>query len=435
VGLRLPDGGAGAQSGARTAAAMTAGIRNYALVTGAYWGFTITDGALRMLVVLHFYRLGYDAVSIAFLFLFYEFFGIVTNLFGGWIAARSGVKVTLFGGLALQIAALLMLALLHQDWPRTLSVAYVMAAQALSGISKDLTKMSAKSAIKVIVPAGSGEGGLFKWVARLTGSKNALKGVGFFAGGALLAAFGFVGALVAMAATLVVVLGATALSLSGDLGRSKAKVKFSALFSKSSAINWLSAARLFLFASRDVWFVVGLPVFLSQLGWSSYGVGAFLAVWVIGYGLIQAVAPELLRALGGRTVNGATARLWAFVLVAVPVLLIFGLRTGVDQKVILIAGLAVFAVVFAVNSAVHSFLVLAYTDEDSVALDVGFYYMANAGGRLLGTLGSGILFQVFGFIGCLWGSAVLVAIAAVLSLRLPEGRMMSFAAVTTDGGE
>ena len=410
-------------------------IRSYALVTGAYWGFTITDGALRMLVVLHFYKLGYDSISIAFLFLFYEFFGIVTNLLGGWIAARSGVKVTLYGGLVLQIFALLMLALLNPHWSELISVAYVMAAQALSGIAKDLTKMSAKSAIKVIVPDG-GDGALFKWVARLTGSKNALKGVGFFVGGALLAAFGFVGALIGMAAALVVVLLATVASLSGDLGRSKKKVKFTSLLSKSSEINWLSAARLFLFAARDVWFVVGLPVFLSQLGWSFYSVGAFLALWVIGYGFIQAAVPEILRTFGrGDTVDGATARLWAFVLLFVPIGLAGTLRFGVNPGVALIVGLAVFAVVFAINSAVHSYLVLAYTDEDSVALNVGFYYMANASGRLLGTLLSGVVFQLAGFQGCLVASAALVFTAAVISLGLPRGRAISLVAVDVGSSE
>jgi len=410
-------------------------IRSYALITGAYWGFTITDGALRMLVVLHFYKLGYDSISIAFLFLFYEFFGIVTNLFGGWIAARSGVKVTLYGGLALQIFALLMLALLNPRWSELVSVAYVMAAQALSGIAKDLTKMSAKSAIKVIVPDGA-DGALFKWVARLTGSKNALKGVGFFVGGALLAAFGFAGALVGMAGALVLVLLATVASLSGDLGRSKKKVKFTSILSKSSEINWLSAARLFLFAARDVWFVVGLPVFLSQLGWSFYSVGAFLALWVIGYGFIQAGVPEILRTFGsGDTVDGAAARLWAFVLLVVPIGLAAALKLGLNPGATLIVGLAVFAVIFAVNSAVHSYLVLAYTDEDSVALNVGFYYMANACGRLLGTLLSGIVFQFAGFQGCLWGSAALVLTAAVLSLGLPRGHAVSLATVDVGGAE
>lgn len=409
-------------------------IRSYALVTGAYWGFTITDGALRMLVVLHFYRLGYDAVSIAFLFLFYEFFGIVTNLFGGWIASRSGVKVTLFGGLLLQVFSLLMLAMLNEHWTALVSVVFVMTAQALSGIAKDLTKMSSKSAIKVVVPQGE-DSALFKWVARLTGSKNALKGLGFFVGGALLAVFGFVGSLVAMAAALLVVLLTTAALLSGDLGRSRKKIKFTSLFSKSREINWLSSARLFLFASRDVWFVVGLPVFLSQLGWSSYSVGAFLALWVIGYGFVQAAVPEILHVLGNKTVDGSAASSWAFVLVVVPAGLALALRAGMDRSLALMPGLAIFAVIFAVNSAVHSYLVLAYTDEDSVALNVGFYYMANAGGRLLGTLASGVIFEIAGFTGCLWGSAALVLAAAVLSLRLPKGHAVALASASVGEGE
>ncbi len=402
------------------AAGMTS-VRTYALITLAYWAFTITDGALRMLVVLHFYNLGYSSVAIAFLFLFYEFFGIVTNLFGGWIASRSGLKVTLFGGLALQIFALVMLALLQPQWPELTSVIYVMIAQALSGIAKDLTKMSAKSAIKVVVPENA-EGALFRWVARLTGSKNALKGVGFFVGGVLLATLGFRESLLAMAVTLLFVLIGAVLSLSGDLGRSKKRTKFTALFAKSSAINWLSAARLFLFSSRDAWFVVGLPVFLSQLGWSFSEVGAFLAFWVIGYGLIQAAVPEILRQFGnGNTVDGAAARLWAFALVLIPVAIFGALKLGADPDTTLIVGLAVFAVVFAVNSAVHSYLVLAYTDTDNVAVDVGFYYMANAAGRLLGTLLSGVMFQLAGFDGCLLTSAGLVLVSALLALHLPRG--------------
>ena len=396
-------------------------IRSYALITAAYWGFTITDGALRMLVVLHFYKLGYSDVTIAFLFLFYEFFGIVTNLLGGWIASQSGLKVTLYGGLALQIFALVMLALLQPQWPEIASVAYVMTAQALSGIAKDLTKMSAKSAIKVVVPEGA-EGALFRWVARLTGSKNALKGVGFFVGSVLLASLGFVGALGVMAGALLLVLLGTVISLPGDLGRSKKKVKFLSLFSKSPAINWLSAARLFLFASRDVWFVVGLPVFLSELGWTFSQVGAFLALWIIGYGVIQAAVPEILRKLGsGNTVDGSAARLWAFILVLLPAGLAVALRLGAEPGAALIVGLAAFAVVFAINSAVHSYLVLSYTDRDSVAVDVGFYYMANAGGRLLGTLLSGLVFEIAGFEGCLVTSAALVLASALIALKLPRG--------------
>ena len=409
------------------------GIRSYALVTGAYWGFTLTDGALRMLVVLHFYKLGYTGIAIAFLFMFYEFFGIVTNLLGGWIASRSGLKTTLYGGLVLQIAALLMLALLQPSWARSLSVAYVMAAQALSGIAKDLTKMSAKSAIKVVVPDDTG-GTLFKWVSRLTGSKNALKGAGFFVGGVLLATLGFIGALVAMAAGLMLVLFGTVIALPKEIGKSKKKVKFTALFSKSAAINWLSAARLFLFGARDVWFVVGLPVFLSQLGWTFAGVGGFIALWFIGYGIIQAFVPEILRSLGRQKVDGPAAQHWAFILLLVPVVLIAALHAGLNPSVSLMIGLAAFAIVFAINSAVHSYLVLAYTDEESVALNVGFYYMANACGRLLGTLLSGLIFMKAGFQGCLIGSAIMIFAAAIISLKLPRGRPIDLlaAADTSD---
>lgn len=401
-------------------------IRAYALVTAAYWGFTITDGALRMLVVLHFYTLGYSDVTIAFLFLFYEFFGIVTNLFGGWIASRSGLRVTLYGGLAIQIVALVMLALLQPGSPQILSVAYVMCAQALSGIAKDLTKMSAKSAIKVIVSAGQ-DAALFNWVARLTGSKNALKGVGFFVGGLLLASLGFDGALYAMAIALVLVLAGTMLSLSGSLGKSKKKVKFTSLLSKSRAINWLSFARLFLFASRDVWFVVGLPVFLSGLGLSFTQVGGFLALWVIGYGIVQAAVPNLLRLFGSReAVTGKVARNWAFALLLLPLAILGALKLHMPALASVTAGLAVFAVVFAVNSAVHSYLVLAYSDADTVSVDVGFYYMANAGGRLLGTLLSGLLYEYYGFAGCLLGSAALVLISAVSAFKLPRDEAASF---------
>ncbi len=412
---------------------MSSAVRNYALVTGAYWGFTLTDGALRMLVLLHFDRLGYSAVEIAFLFLFYEFFGIVTNLLGGWIAARSGLKVTLYGGLLLQIGALIMLAFLQPGWARSTSVAYVMAAQALSGIAKDLTKMSAKSAIKVVVPQGE-DGALFKWVARLTGSKNALKGAGFFMGAALLTALGFAGSLTAMAAGLLMVLIGTVAALPGGMGKAKSKIKFTTLFSKSAAVNWLSAARLFLFSARDVWFVVGLPVFLaSTLGWSFMQVGAFVASWFIGYGMIQALVPEILRQSGARQgVTGDTARLWVFVLAAIPAALASLLDLQVKAGPGLMVGLAVFMIVFAINSAVHSYLILAYSHDDEVATNVGFYYMANAGGRLLGTLLSGVIFEFYGFVGCLLASTLLLLAAGLLSFKLPRGRAIPLTAKLTE---
>jgi len=398
-------------------------LRSYALVTGAYWGFTLTDGALRMLVLLHFYQLGYAPVQIAFLFLLYEFFGVVTNLIGGWIGSRLGLKTTLFAGLALQVAALAGLALLDPAWSVPVSVAYVMGAQSLSGIAKDLTKMSSKSAIKLLVPEEAG-GALFKWVAILTGSKNALKGAGFFLGGLLLAGLGFRSSLLVMAAGLLVVLAGCVVSLPRQLGKAKKKVKFTALFSKSRDINLLSAARLFLFGSRDVWFVVGLPVFLAgSLGWNFAEVGGFLALWVIGYGGVQSLAPALLRrGLAGGSPGGGTASGGAFVLAGLTALIAVGVQAGTSPWLTVVAGLALFGLVFAVNSAVHSYLILAYTESDEVALNVGFYYMANALGRLVGTLLSGVVFQLAGLAGCLWISALFVAIAGALSLLLPRGR-------------
>jgi predicted MFS family arabinose efflux permease len=392
-------------------------LRNYILVTAAYWGFTLTDGALRMLVLLHFFNLGYSPVTLAFLFLLYEFFGIVTNLLGGWLASRLGLRFTLVTGLALQVAALGLLALLNPAWPETASVAYVMLTQALSGIAKDLTKMSSKSALKVLVPADA-KGALFKWVALLTGSKNALKGAGFFLGGLLLAAAGFSGALAIMAGALAAVwLGAWA-ALPRELGRAKTKTKFTELFSKSREINVLCAARFFLFGARDIWFVVGVPVFLrGVLGWSFTQVGTFMAFWVIGYGLIQSAAPLLLR---GRAPAGGIAAAVAFILAAVSAAIPLTLTAGLPPATVIIGGLALFGAIFALNSAIHSYLILDYTDGDKVALNVGFYYMANAGGRLVGCLLSGALFQSFGLSGCLWGAFAFAAASAVIALGLPR---------------
>jgi predicted MFS family arabinose efflux permease len=402
-------------------------IRNYALVTGAYWGFTLTDGALRMLVLLHFHALGFSPVALAFLFLLYELCGVITNLLGGWIATRMGLKVTLTGGLALQVFALLMLSLVRDGWPLAVSVAYVMAAQALSGVAKDLTKMSAKTSVKVLVPEGE-HGALFRWVAVLTGSKNALKGVGFFLGGFLLAALGFRGALWSMAAALAAVLIGSMASLPAELGRAKAKSKRSkleTLFSKSRPVNVLSAARFFLFGARDVWFVVGVPVFLSAtLGWSFTLVGSFLAAWVIGYGFVQSAAPALIRrATGGEVPSGGVARALALLLAFVTALVAIGVRSVHAPMLVVVVGLAVFGVVFAINSSVHSYLILAYSDGDQVALDVGFYYMANAGGRLVGSLLSGVLFQAGGVGACLWGSVAFAIATFAVSTRLPSGHL------------
>ena len=403
---------------AEAADARRGDLRNYAIVTGAYWADTIADGAIRVLVLFYFYELGYSPLAVASLFLFYEVFGVVTNLFGGYLAARFGLKSTLLGGLATQITALAMLALVPESW---LVVVYVMAAQALSGIAKDLTKMSSKSAVKLVVPEGQ-EGALYRWVAVLTGSKNALKGVGFFLGGLLLSTVGFQPALLMLAALVLTALIATLVLMRGDLGTPNAKAKFRQLFSNNRAVNVLAGARIFLFASRDVWFVVGVPVFLrTELDWTFWQVGTFLAVWVIGYGIVQASAPRFIRGReNGADPDGKTATWLAFLLAAFPAGIALALMAGVDPSVVLVGGLIVFGVIFAANSAVHSFLILAYAEGDKVAMNVGFYYMANAGGRLAGTVLSGALYQWQGLQACLWASVAFVLAAGALSRMLPS---------------
>ena len=407
----------------QTAEKLSPEIRQYLIVTGNYWAFTLTDGALRMLVVLHFHLLGYSPLEVAMLFLFYEFFGVVTNLFGGWLGARIGLNRTMSIGLFMQVVALVMLAV-----PAAmLTVPWVMFAQALSGIAKDLNKMSAKSSIKGLVSAGA-EGKLYKWVALLTGSKNALKGVGFFLGGFLLATLGFKGAVIGMAVALSVVWIFCLLKLKQDLGKAKNKPKFSEVFSKSSSVNRLSAARLFLFGARDVWFVVALPIFLGDaLGWSTSEVGAFMALWVIGYGVVQAYAPRFTgrnsdTTESGQTPDGYAAMRWAALLASIPAAIALGLMylDSALVTIVIVAGLLVFGVIFAINSSLHSYLIVSYAKEDGASMDVGFYYMANAMGRLIGTVLSGYVYQVAGLEACLWISAGFVVMAALLSLSLPR---------------
>ncbi|OZB43062.1 MAG: MFS transporter [Alishewanella sp. 34-51-39] len=394
---------------------MRSDIKQYLVVTGNYWAFTLTDGALRMLIVLHFYQLGYSPLAIASLFLFYEFFGIVTNLTGGWLGARLGLNKTMNIGLSLQIIALSML-LVPADM---LTVLWVMVAQAISGVAKDLNKMSAKSAIKLLLP-DEAQGALYKWVAVLTGSKNALKGVGFFLGGLLLALLGFQGAMAAMAAALLLVWILSLLLLKKDLGKKSFKPKFTELLSKSASLNWLSAARFCLFASRDVWFVVALPIYLaSSAGWSQSAVGAFLACWVIGYGIVQALTPALTRSSKKAPPAAGTALHWALVLAALPWLIGLAMLFSGEPLWALLLGLLLYGAVFAINSSLHSYLIVASANRDGVSLDVGFYYMANAAGRLVGTLLSGWAFQAYGLLACLWISGLLLlgAVACTRALR------------------
>ncbi len=407
---------------------MATGTRNYAIVTAAYWGFTLTDGALRMLVLLHFFQLGYSPFVLSFLFLLYEAAGIAANFIGGWLAARFGITRMLTVGLSTQITGFLVLSALSPDWAAVVSVAWVVVAQGICGVAKDLTKTASKSAIKVAekdARAEGAEGRLFKWVAWFTGSKNAMKGLGFFLGGLLLELLGFRMALWVMAGALAVVLLGVVLSLPPMMGKSKASSTARELFGKSKGVNLLAAARIFLFGARDVWFVVGVPVFLYASGWTFTMVGGFMAVWTVFYGLVQASAPAIIRrSPDGLSREVPAARLWSALLALVPALIIAALAADIAVRpdIILVIGLAIFGFAFAINSSVHSYLILAYAGSEKAAEDVGFYYAANAAGRFAGTLLSGLLYQWGGLSVCLAGSALMLLACFATTLALPLDR-------------
>ena len=391
-------------------------LQQYALITTAYWGFTLTDGALRMLVLLHFHTLGYSPLQLASLFLLYEICGIITNITGGWLGSRVGLNKTLIFGLSLQIMAVLALSVLEESWPLTLSIAFVVAIQGLSGIAKDLTKMSAKSALKLIVPENQNST-LLKWVSLLTGSKNTLKGIGFFLGGLMLSLFGFSLALWVMAGLLICVLAPCLLFLTSGLGQTEKKVTFSQLFSKSRSINLLSTARFFLFGARDIWFVVALPLFLyEEMNFNFPQVGGIMALWVICYGFIQTTAPLIIRkSPDGKTLETKDNILWSFTLALLPFLMVGLLKFGIEAKYAILIGLGFFGLFFAVNSALHSYLILAFAPHDAVATNVGFYYSANAGGRLFGTIMSGMIYQMGGLEACLMGAGLMLMMATLFN--------------------
>jgi predicted MFS family arabinose efflux permease len=399
---------------------MTTATRNYLIVTASYWGFTLVDGALRMLVLFHFFRLGYTPFTLAFLFLLYETAGIAANLGGGYLASRFGIPRMLAVGQILQIAGLLMLSALDPGWTAVASVAWVVAAQGIAGVAKDLTKTASKSAIKATSAEGGGQ--LFRWVAWFTGSKNAMKGIGFFLGGLLLDLVGFRHALWMMASLLGIIFVAGLLLLPRQLGKAKSSKTIRELFGKSRGVNLLAAARIFMFGARDVWFVVGLPVFLYAHGWRFLQVGGFLAAWTIAYGGVQAIAPSLVsRSSDGLSREVPAARVWAAALAAVPIALavIMNSTDVARPDLLLVVGLALFGLPFAVNSSLHSYLILAYAGSEKAAEDVGFYYAANAAGRLLGITLSGVLYQIAGITGCLIGSAAMLLLCCIITFLLP----------------
>ncbi|OIP82365.1 MAG: MFS transporter [Rhodobacterales bacterium CG2_30_65_12] len=410
-----------------TSTARPEGLSAYIAVTAAYWAFMLTDGALRMLVLLHFHELGFSPITLAWLFLLYEFAGIVTNLSAGWIAARYGLTTTLYVGLTLQIVALFALSRLSADWAMALSVPFVMVVQGLSGVAKDLAKMSSKSAVKLLAPQGNG--GLFRWVAVLTGSKNAVKGLGFFLGAALLGLAGFQASVLGMALILGVILAGVVLFMPPGLPKGSKSAKFAHVFATDTRVNRLSVARLFLFGARDTWFVVGIPIYFQAVlsdgtpegaKRAFFFVGAFMALWIIAYGVVQALAPKLLG--GARRSTDDITRLavvWVGALALIPAALAAAVWIGGPWLTpVLVLGLLVFGFVFAVNSSVHSYLILAFTGAERVTMDVGFYYMSNAAGRLVGTLLSGLSYQIGGLTLCLAMAAAMAGASFLAARRL-----------------
>ena len=404
----------------------TAGWRHYLTIGACYWGFTLSDGAVRMLVLFYFFQLGYTPFQLASLFVFYELAGMFANLIGGWLATRFGLRAMLAAGVSLQIVGLLSLSVLQPGWAPVLSVVWVVLAQGLCGVAKDLTKTASKAAIKIVGVSSNQQ--MFSWVAWFTGSKNAVKGIGFFVGGLGMAVAGFAPSLWTLAVLLAGVLLAIITTLPAGLGQMPASKTVAELFSKSSAVNLLAAARVFLFGARDIWFVVGIPVYFYETGWPFWQVGSFLAVWTVFYGVIQGFAPRFIRRSDdGLSAEIPAARITILLCAVVPLVLglwaMLGTAEGAGVPLMpvsgVVAGLFVFAVLFALNSSLHSYLILAYAGSKKVAEDVGFYYAANAAGRLAGTLLSGLCYGAFGLAGCLLASFVFLFICTGLCWRLP----------------
>lgn len=394
----------------------------------------LTDGALRMLVLLHFHTLGFSPVQLAYLFVLYEIAGVVTNLSAGWIAARFGLTATLYAGLSLQVAALLALAQLDPAWGVTVSVVFVMLIQGASGVAKDLAKMSSKSAVKILAPADAS--GLFRWVAVLTGSKNAVKGFGFLIGAAVLGLFGFVPSILTMAAILFIILIGVIGGMPKGLPAGRKDAKFREILSGNGNINWLSLARLFLFGARDVWFVVGIPIYFyavlsngSEAGdrQAFFLIGTFMAAWTVLYGVVQSMAPRILGKAKSLSNTGliAQARHWTAAVILIPATLAALVWITPNPSITLtgaiVFGLLIFGAIFAVTSSLHSYLILSFTDAKRVTMDVGFYYMANAAGRLVGTVLSGAMYQLGGLALCLATAAIMIGLSwcAATQLQAP----------------
>lgn len=424
-------------------AATTAGMRAFASVSLCYLLFTTTDGALRMVVLFYAFTLGFSAWDVALMFSLYELAGIATNLLAGVAGARWGIKSTLLVGLGVQLAGISMLFGFNIAWTdpgaRWKALAWVAVANGVGGIAKDLVKLGGKTVSKLVTPDEK-QSRLFAVVAWLTGMKNSMKGVGYFVGAASLS----VSLEFALGLNLALICIAIPIALFGlprDVGKARSRnLSLRAILIPARNVQRLSFARAFLFGSRDLWFEVVLPFYLRDvargLGWSRFAAGAFLAAFIIIYGQIQTATPRyVLSPLCQEPANKLVQTLWNSVLTAVPLVLAvlftssdaFREHRVPEMTGAICALLACFCIVFAVNSSIHSYLIVRYSAGDKVAADIGFYYMSNAAGRFVGTLVSGALYEwsagadktrAMGW--CFVASTAFCAASALLTTRIDD---------------
>ncbi|KAG1676174.1 hypothetical protein FOA52_005015 [Chlamydomonas sp. UWO 241] len=417
-------------------------LKPFCIISLSYLLFTTTDGAIRMIVLLHAYNNGFTAMEVAIMFTLYELAGVITNLVAGVAGAKWGIKYTLMTGLTIQIAGIAMLFAWQKSWglpgQKYKAIIFVTCSQMLCGIAKDLTKLGGKTVTKLITPDEK-QTRLFKLVSFITGMKNSMKGLGYFIGSAAVA-FNYYFALGLLIFLILLAYPWACFGLSNQLGRTrKENLTLAVIFRQSYNVNVLSISRFFLFGSRDLWFEVPLPFFLRDkavgLGWSSTLTGLVLALFIIIYGQFQAWSPQLiLSPLRQMPANKYTALLWCALLVGVPLYLggtIQGSDIFFDHDIngmigVLMAGLALFCFIFAVNSSVHSYLIVRYAEGDKVAMNVGFYYMANAMGRLVGTLVSGALYSyvgggiIGGFAACFFTSFAFALCSTIVDFFIKD---------------
>jgi len=432
-------------------------VHNLYVTVWSFNLFTITDGAIRSIILLYANKLGFNAILIAVMFSMYELAGVFTNLFGGVIATRYGLKFTLLCSLVCQVVGLGLLLTIEPIFGdlETMTnkggaTAFITFCQALSGIAKDLMKLSCKSMPKLVSKPGDDDK-LFVLVAWVTGLKNSFKGFGSIVGAILINFTSLVTSVCVLLGIIGLIVPAPILYMDKFLGMNKKNAVFNLkVLQKGRDVNVLSLARFFLFGARDIWYEIAAPLFLSQaLLWSDWTVGLFLGGYTIVYGFFQTSVSKLFKKSSkenlsslAKVFNGlppvSQVKNWAYGTAAQLVVwscILYPLyrhliNTGNSDgalwgiNIVFVFGVLCFAILFAVNSAVHSYFIVRYAGKDKLAMDMGFYYMANAGGRLVGTLLSGVIYyyteKQFGLSVPLWSAGATMIAAGFVAIRLEE---------------